>query len=110
MKDDEVYLRHISDAIDKIQTYLKGQEYESLCANDMMMDAVVRELQIIGEATNNLSEDFRRRHSQVPWRDAIDMRNFLIYEYFGVRTRVVWDTCREDIPLMKDLIADLLNS
>ena len=109
MKDDQVYLRHILDAIGKIETYLKGQTYESFCKNDMMIDAVVRELEIVGEATNNLSEHLRQSHPGIPWRDAIDMRNFLIHEYFGVRTQVVWDTCESDLPLMKRLISKLIS-
>jgi len=75
-----------------------------------MIDAVVRELEIIGEASSNLTEEFRTKHPDLPWRDAIDMRNFLIHEYFGIRTQVVWDTCREDLPLMKRLISKFLNS
>jgi len=110
MKHDVVYLRHILDAIEKIETYLKGATYESFCSNDMMIDAVVRELEIIGEASSNLAEEFRTKHPDLPWRDAVDMRNFLIHEYFGVRTQVVWDTCREDLPLMKRLISKFLDS
>jgi len=109
MRDDQVYLRHILDAIGKIETYLEGQTYESFCENDMMIDAVVRELEIIGEATNNLSEQLRQIHPEIPWRDAIDMRNFLIHEYFGVRTHVVWDTCKNDIPVLKRFIEAALN-
>jgi len=110
MKDDVVYLRHILEAIEKIESYVKGAAYESFSRNDMMIDAVVRELEIIGEASSNLSEEFRTEHGDVPWRDAIDMRNFLIHEYFGVRTKVVWDTCREDLPLMKRLLSKFLSS
>ena len=110
MKDDVVYLRHILEAIEKIESYVKGAAYKSFSSNDMMIDAVVRELEIIGEASSNLSEEFRSKHGDVPWRDAIDMRNFLIHEYFGVRTKVVWDTCREDLPLMKRLVGNVLGS
>jgi len=110
MKDDQVYLRHILDAIGKIEIYLEGQAYESFCTNDMMIDAVVRELEIIGEATNNLSEHLRESHPEIPWRDAIDMHNFLIHDYFGIRTHVVWDTCKNDLPLMKELINKLLST
>ena len=109
MKDDQVYLRHILDAIGKIETYIEGQTYESFCENDMMIDAVVRELEIVGQATNNLSEHLRQSHPEIPWRDAIDMRNFLIHEYFGVRRQVVWDTCKSDLALMKKLINKLMS-
>ena len=108
MKDDQVYLRHILDAIEKIETYLTGQTYESFSNNNMIIDAVVRELEIIGEATNHLSDLLRESHPEIPWRDAIDMRNILIHEYFGVRTHLVWSTCKEDLPKLKKLIDDLL--
>jgi uncharacterized protein with HEPN domain len=110
MKDDQVYLKHILDAIGKVESYIQNETHESFSKNDMMIDAVVRELEIIGEATNHLSKDLRREHRDIPWRDAIDMRNFLIHEYFGVRTRVVWDTCRDDLLLMKQLISKLLST
>ena len=109
MKDDQVYLRHILDAVEKIETYLGSQTYEFFSNNDMMIDAVVRELEIVGEATSHLSNQLRASHPEIPWRDAIDMRNFLIHGYFGVRTRVVWDTCKEDLPKLKKLIDDLID-
>ena len=109
MKNDVVYLRHVLDAIEEIETYLKAATYESFSTNHMMIDAVVRELEIVGEASSNLTEEFRRNHPDIPWRDAIDMRNFLIHEYFGVRTQVVWDTCKNDLPLLKSVIVKLLD-
>ena len=109
MKDDQVYLRHILDAVEQIETYLEGQTYESFSNNNMMIDAVVRELEIVGEATNHLSDLLRESHPEIPWRDAIDMRNILIHEYFGVNTKIVWSTCKEDLPELKNLIDDLLD-
>ncbi len=109
MKDDQVYLRHILDAVEKIETYLGSRTYEFFSNNDMMIDAVVRELEIVGEATSHLSNQLRASHPEIPWRDAIDMRNFLIHEYFGVRTHLVWDTCKEDLPKLKKLIDNLLD-
>jgi len=109
MKDDQVYLRHILDAIEKIETYLTGQTYESFSNNNMIIDAVVRELEIIGAATNHLSDLLRESLPEIPWRDAIDMRNILIHEYFGVRTLLVWSTCKEDLPELKKMMKDLLD-
>ena len=109
MKDDQVYLRHVFDALEKIGTYLEGQTYESFSNNNMMIDAAVRELEIIGEAANHLSDRLKESHPEIPWRDAIDMRNILIHEYFGVRTRLVWDTCKEDLPRLKSVIGDPLD-
>jgi len=109
MKDDTLYLGHIRDAIDSIESYIKGISYNQFVSNKMMTDAVVRELEIIGEAINNLSKDFRSDHPQIPFRDIIDMRNVLIHEYFGVNTKIVWDTCKKNLPALKPLIQKILD-
>ena len=74
----------------------------------MMIAAVVRELEIIGEASNNLSEEFREQYSDILWRRMKDMRNFLIHEYFGVNLKVVWDTCKDNLPELKQFISRVL--
>jgi uncharacterized protein with HEPN domain len=109
MKSDSTYLAHILEAIQTIQDYLEGVSYEQFESNKMIADAVVRELEIIGEASNNLSADFRGRHPDILWRRMKDMRNFLIHEYFGVNTKVVWDTCKNDLPSLRDFIATALD-
>ena len=109
MKNDSTYLAHIREAIQTIQDYLEGISYEQFKSNKMIMDAVVRELEIIGEASNNLSTDFRGQHPDMLWRRMKDMRNFLIHEYFGVNTKVVWDTCKNDLPSLKGFIAAILD-
>lgn len=108
MKNDKQYLRHINEAIESIEEYLHGVSYGRFISNKMMIDAVVRELEIIGEASNNLSDDFREKHSDMFWRQMKDMRNFLIHEYFGVNTKVVWDTCKNDLPTLKQFISAIL--
>ena len=108
MKSDRTYLIHIRDAIESIRGYLEGVTYEQFISNKMMIDAVVRELEIIGEASNRLTEQFRHKHSDISWRRMKDMRNFLIHEYFGVNTKVVWDTCKEDLAKLNKLINHLL--
>jgi uncharacterized protein with HEPN domain len=109
MKSDSTYLAHIREAIETIQDYLECLSYEQFESNKMAMDAVVRELEIIGEASNNLSADFRARHPDMLWRRMKDMRNFLIHEYFGVNAKVVWDTCKNDLPSLKGFIAGTLD-
>ncbi len=109
MKNDRTYLTHILEAIETIEGYIDDVFYDNFACNKMMTDAVVRELEIIGEASNNLSEQFREKHSGIFWRQMKDMRNFLIHEYFGVNTKVVWDTCKNDLPPLKDFINTMLN-
>jgi uncharacterized protein with HEPN domain len=109
MKNDKTYLEHILEAIEKIQSYLGNAGFNEFSSNNMMIDATIRELEIIGEASNNLSGDFHIRYPDISFRDAVDMRNFLIHEYFGVNVKVVWDTCRNDLPKLKSFVEELLN-
>lgn len=109
MKSDTKYLKHIREAIESIEEYLDATTYEQFTSSKMMIDAVVRELEIIGEASNNLSEEFREQYSDILWRRMKDMRNFLIHEYFGVNLKVVWDTCKNDLPALKTFIGKVLN-
>ncbi len=109
MKDDKAYLRHILEAIEKIGRYIEGVSFEEFGENDMMVDAVVRELEIIGEASKNLSEAFCQSHPDISLRDAVDMRNFLVHEYFGVNRRIVWDTCKNDLPRFCEFVEAALN-
>jgi uncharacterized protein with HEPN domain len=108
-KDNTLYLGHIRDAVEKIERYIAGMDYDDFIRNDMMIDAVVRELEIIGEATNNLDEGFRKKHSEIPFRDIIDMRNILIHNYAGVNTKIVWDTCKRNLPQLKKIILEVLD-
>ena len=109
MQDDMLYLSHILEAIEQIESYLAGVSYPQFIKNKMMIDAVVRELEIIGEATNNLSMDIRQKHPEIPSRDIVDMRNVLIHEYFGVNTKLVWDTCQNELGQLKQLVAKILH-
>jgi uncharacterized protein with HEPN domain len=108
MKNEILYLGHIRDAIDKINGYIAGIDYEKFASDDMVVDAVVRELEIIGEASVNLSVEFRQKHDEIPFRDIIDMRNVLIHQYAGVNAKVVWDTCMDDLPLLRDFVVKFL--
>ena len=108
MKNDKTYLEHILNAISKIENYISDSDYEAFKNNNMMVDAVVRELEIIGEASNNLSEEFKRDNPAMPLRNAIDMRNFLAHEYFGVNTKIVWETCKDDLVKLKEFVEERL--
>ena len=109
MRNDKTYLAHIREAIKSIEEYLKGVNYVRFMANKMIIDAVVREMEIIGEASNNLSEEFRESYPDIVWRRMKDMRNFLIHEYFGVNTKIVWDTCKNDLPILKSFVDKMLD-
>lgn len=107
-KDDAVYLKHISDAIAQIEVYVQDVEYEAFLANRMMQDAVIRQVEIIGEATKGLSNELREKHSKVPWKQMAGMRDKLIHDYLGVDIDSVWDTIINDIPLLKKKIETII--
>ena len=107
-ENDLVYVKHILEAIDKIGKYLGTISYDEFSKNDMVLDAVVRELEIIGEAAGNVSDELKNEHSEIPWRESSDMRNFLIHEYFGVNPKNVWDTCKFNLTELENQIKQLL--
>jgi len=107
MKDDRVYLWHIRDCIERIFEYT--QEGESAFFQDTKtQDAVIRNLEIIGEASRNLSQAFKSAHSGIPWVKISDMRDKLIHEYFGVNLTMVWDVVSEILPFFRQQILDIL--
>ena len=101
MKDDALFLRHILDSIDAIDGYTKGVTRVTFIQNAMLRDAVMRQLEIIGEAARNLSDAVRKAHPDVEWGQIIGMRNRLIHAYFQVDTELVWEIVSTDLPLLK---------
>ncbi len=107
-KDDRVYLRHILDAIHRVQEYLAGVSYDQFSQNHLLQDGVVRQLEIIGEAARNLSSSFESAHPELPWNKMIGIRNRLIHAYFEVNLRIVWDTVQGDLPSLEAQIEYIL--
>lgn len=75
----------------------------------MLFDATIRELEIVGEAANRVTEEFQKLHSDIPWRKVIGLRNKLIHEYFDLNKKIVWLTCQEDIPELKKFILQIIS-
>jgi len=100
-KDDIVYLRHILEAIEQINEYLCGVSHQQFRDTKLFQDGVIRQLEIIGEATKNLSELTRNTAPDVPWRSMAGMRDKLIHQYFGVDIDAVWFTATQDLPSLQ---------
>ena len=108
MKDDRTYLGHILDAIEKIERYLHGTTLETFEKDDKTYDAVMRQCMILGEAANNLSQELKEGHTDVPWHKVRGLRNKLIHDYMRIDADVIWQTCQSDLPPLKKNIKAIL--
>ena len=110
---DVVYLKHIIDAILRINEYLQEINEEEFNRNYLVQDGVIRQLQIIGEAVKQISPKTRKNNSNVPWKDMAGMRDKLIHDYFGIDIGQVWITAKNDIPFLQkqiEIVLDKLQS
>lgn len=107
-RDSSDYLRDILDAIDKIAQFTRGMSSGQFASDDKTQFAVVRAMEIVGEATKHIPKTVRTRHPQVPWAKMAGMRDKLIHGYFGVDLEIVWQTATQLIPTLRPLIAKAL--
>ena len=108
MKDDQVYLRHIRDALESIDNYTQvGRDI--FFSEAMRQDAVVRRLQVIGEAVKSLSERTKLTCPEIPWRQIAGMRDKIVHEYFGVNLELVWGVVERDLPVLRRFVEDALS-
>ena len=105
MSRDAAYLRHISDATDKIAAYVAVGR-DRFMTESHWQDAVIRQLEIIGEAAKQLSPELRTRHPVIPWRRIAGLRDVLIHQYMGVDVAAVWQVTQQEVPqLQRDIAA-----
>ena len=101
MKEDKIYLQHVLDSIKNIENFIEDMEEKEFIKNILVQSAVIRQLEIIGEAVKKLSTDLKIRYKNIPWKDIAGLRNKLIHDYFGVDINLVWTICTKDIPELK---------
>jgi len=107
-KDPNFYLVHIIEAISKIYKYTGNLDKHAFLRKEIAQDAVVRNIEIIGEAIKNLPEDFKKKHKNIPWKDIAGMRDRIAHFYFGVDFELVWDTVKKDVPELEKKIRKLI--
>ncbi len=110
MTKDKIYLSHILDTISDIEEFMQDVSEDEFFVNKEKQYAVLRALEIIGEATKNLSIELKTKNSDVDWKNIAGMRDKLIHAYFGVNLSLVWETIKKDLPKLKKQAILLLNS
>ncbi|MCX6583408.1 MAG: DUF86 domain-containing protein [Candidatus Aminicenantes bacterium] len=106
----EDYLEDILDAVESIEEFILDMGYEEFLRDRKTSFAVVRSLEIIGEATKNIPDSVREVYPDIPWQDMAGMRDIMIHHYFGIDYLVVWKTISEDIPVIKPILKEILNN
>ncbi len=102
------YLEDIMDAMDKAMKFVKEMSQDEFIEDDKSSFAVVRTIEIIGEAVKNIPQKIRREYPDIPWREMAGMRDKVIHEYFGVDSKIVWETVKRRIPMISPLFKKLL--
>ena len=100
-KEDITYIEHILLCMTKIKKYMKGISKQKFINDELIQDAVIRNFEIIGEASKKVSPEFRKKFSNVPWKEISGMRDKLIHHYMGVDIEVIWNTIKQDLPMLE---------
>ena len=106
-KDDLVFIKHILDSIDAIKEFSKNISKEELISNRLKQSAIVREIEIIGEAVKNISENLKNKNRKIEWKEITGTRDKMIHHYFGVDLNIIWEIIRKDLPILEKQILSI---
>lgn len=109
-KSDLLYLHHIQDAIQRIERHLADISREEFFRSELVQDAVVRQLEIMGEAASHVSQEARQLGPEIPWGQIVGMRNRLVHAYFQVDLAIIWEIVQVDLPSLKLRVEDMLGA
>jgi len=105
--DHLLFIEDIKESLEKIERYVAGMDFDAFAGNELVIDAILRNLEVIGEATKNIPERFRKEHSDIEWRRMIGLRNIVAHEYFGVDLHIIWEIITKRLPETKSKIDDM---
>jgi len=103
----DLLLDDICEALDRIEQYISGMSFDVFSKDRKSVDAVVRNLEIIGEASNRLPADFKDSHSQIQWHKVVGLRHRIVHEYFGIDLQIVWQILQKDLPSLRQAISQI---
>jgi uncharacterized protein with HEPN domain len=106
-RKNRLYLNDIFDSIKKIEEYVKDLSFDDFSGVSVIVDAVVRNFEIIGEASKNLSAALKNEHPRVPWKEMAGMRDKMIHEYFGVDLGIIWKTIKQRLPELRTMLEEI---
>lgn len=109
-QDNLVYIRHMLEAMEKLINYASAHSHDEFYASEWDQDAVIRNLEIIGESANNTNTEFKQKYSFVPWREVIGFRNVLAHDYADIDIDIVWDILQEHIPKLHKTCTEVLEN
>ena len=107
-RDYKLFVKDILDAIEKIESFIKGMSFQEFVDDDKTASAVVRKLEVIGEASKNVPKFLKQQHGELPWSDMARMRDKVIHAYFGIDYEIIWKVIKEKLPQIKPFVATLL--
>jgi uncharacterized protein with HEPN domain len=105
-RDYKVYLEDVLEAIDKIRTYTANMSADSFVADNKTLDAVLRNLEVIGEAVKRVPDNIREQYEEVEWKKIAGLRDILIHQYFGIDAEIIWDVVSNKLPVLEKQIRD----
>ncbi len=100
-------IQDMLEAADYVISFVEGLTYEQFLADKIRFFAVMKNVEIIGEAANMLTEEFKTSHNNVPWKQVIKMRHVLVHGYSNILPEILWETAKQDVPQLRDLLLDL---
>lgn len=104
MDKDQNYLKHILDSIAFLEDFINDKNFDEFRSSRAVQNVIIRELEVIGEAAKRLSENFKNKYSEIPWKDISGMRDRLIHDYFKIDYKIVWQVVQDDLPKLKSAL------
>ena len=108
-RNESFYLADIQESCEKVLRFTKGMTYKDFVHDELHFDAVLRNLEIIGEAVKNISEELRKKYPNVKWRKIAGFRDIVAHEYFGINDETVWDIVENEVPALLEMVKTMLN-